>query len=89
MMLLNILEINIKIFPFLMFFIKIIYAQTLQNLKVFYLSNNKYYIITYDKIIFYDHGSNLEATPVSSFEGNTITTAEDFEKINMAQYKNR
>ena len=89
MMLFNILWINIKIFGFLILFLKTIYAQTLQNLKLFYLSNNKYYIITYENIIFYNHDTISQAFTVNFTDENKLTTVEGFERISMAKFKNR
>ena len=92
----NILHISInnfnKIIILLLFIVlKIIKSDNniISNFKSIYLSENKYYVFTYEKIYFYeitDNGEDFKV--VHEFNSSEIiSTEEEIEKINLGKFK--
>ena len=68
---------NIKFFAiFLVFFLKPIELESIYNFKTLYLSNDYYYIVTYNEIIYYNNATG-ERRNIYTLEGDGMITSEE------------
>ena len=70
-----------KIILIIFFILKFIKNDSIQNFKVIYISNNYYWVIKSDSIIYYNEANNILNSIYTLNGDQKITTVEESEMI--------
>ena len=76
-----------KIILIIFFILKFIKNDSIQNFKVIYISNNYYWVIKSDSIIYYNEANNISNSIYTLNGDQKITTVEESEMISFGEFK--
>ena len=77
-----------KIFIIIFCVLKSIKNNSIQNFKAIYISNNYYWVIKSDSIVYYNEANNISNSIYTFDDSQKITTIDEFEMISFGEFKN-